>query len=443
MVAEWESNWWLSGVEATISAALFFVNLYPMLMCRTLVFVAFALFVILNGKAQNLVPNPSFENFTSCPGGGAFYKVSPWCGLGGGEDSYNTCNNIFGPGGVSIPYAFQGFQYPRTGNGFGSFVLFTLPGAGQNRREYLHVPLTEPLKAGKIYCGTMYLNLYNECKNATDKAGMYFSTTPFACNQAMPTPQTIAPLNVVPQIINPGNFITDTLNWTEFSGTFVAAGNEQYLTIGNFLNDAMTTTITVNPATPYLVLFFNIDDVSLEEIIPARSIKDSTICMNDSITLAPASPTEFAEYTWQPANGLSCTNCASPKASPQSTTTYTLTKRQCKATTSAHVTISVKTDCDVKATFEIPNVFTPNEDRINDTFRVQLPVGSVLKEFNIYNRWGNLVHSTEPHGQTVLLWDGHTTAGEACSAGVYYYVLQYQDADGGAQKHNGFISLIK
>jgi len=411
--------------------------------CWIHAFTVFALFFLLTGKAQNLVPNPSFETYTTCPFGNEFSKLPPWCGLAGGEDSYNTCHASLGVGGSGIPYTFFGFQYPRTGNGIGSFSLFAIGLGGQDRREYLHVPLITPLKAGKTYCGTMYLNLYNESKHTTDKAGMYFSSTPFACNQAFPTPQTIAPLNVVPQIINPGNFITDTLNWTEFSGSFVAMGNEQYLTIGNFVNDVLTTTVTVNPTSPYLVTYFLIDDVSLEEIIPAQTIRDTSLCLNDSILLAPASPSEFAEYSWQPTNGLSCTTCASPKASPQSTTTYTLTKKQCKATTSARVTLTVNADCDVKKQVEIPNVFTPNEDRINDTFRVQLPVGSVLKEFNIYNRWGNLVHSTEPHGQTVLLWDGHTTAGEACSAGVYYYVLQYQDADGGAQKHNGFISLIK
>ena len=290
----------------------------------------------------------------------------------------------------------------------------------------------------------MYLNLNNESKYTSDKVGMYFTNTPYACNQAMPTPQVIPPLNVTPQIVNTaGNFITDTLNWMKVSGSFTATGNEQYLTIGNFANDVSTNTVVVNASAGVTIVYFYIDDVSLEEIIPAQTIKDSTICLNDSITLAPASPTEFAEYSWQPTNGLSCTTCASPKASPQVTTTYTLTKKQCKATTSAHVTLTVKADCDVKKQLEIPNVFTPNEDGRNDTFKINLPVGSVLKEFNVYNRWGNVVHSTEPHGQTVLLWDGRTTAGEACSAGVYYYVLQYQDADGGLQKRNGFISLIK
>ena len=406
--------------------------------------LVFACFFLCKGKAQNLVPNPSFENFTSCPKAQEFYKLTPWCGLSGGEDGYNTCNNIFGPGGVGIPYTSLGFQYPRTGNGFGSFYLIAIGAGTQDYREYIQVPLTTPLKAGKTYCGTMYLNLINSVKYSTDKVGMYFSQTPYACNQAFPTPQHIVPINVIPQIANSaGNFITDTLNWTEVSSAFTAVGNEQYLTIGNFLNDAATNTVVVNPSAGYTVIVFLIDDVSLEEIIPAQTIKDSTICLNDSVVLAPVSPTEFAEYSWQPANGLSCTNCASPKASPQTTTTYTLTKKQCKATTSARVTLSVKTDCDVKKQVEVPNVFTPNEDGINDTFRVQLPSGSVLKEFTIYNRWGNIVHSTDVHGQTVLLWDGRTTAGEACSAGVYYYVLQYTEAEGGVQKRNGFISVFR
>ena len=409
-------------------------------------FISFILFFLftVSGKAQNLVPNPSFEYFSSCPGGAAFYKVAPWCGLSGGEDSYNVCfNSIGGPGGAGVPYEAQGFQYPRTGNGFGSFFLFLIGPGVQDRREYLQVPLTTTLTAGKTYCGTMYLNLYNQSKYTTDKAGMHFSSTPYACNQAMPLPQVIPPLNVVPQITNPGNFITDTLNWTEIYGTFSATGNEQYLTIGNFYNDAATNTVVANPSSGYTNTYFLIDDVSLEEMIPAKAINDTSICVNDSITLAQPSPTEFAEYSWQPAAGLSCNTCASPKAAPQSSTTYTLTKKQCHATTTDVVSITVKTDCDLKTQLNIPNVFTPNEDGVNDTFMIQLPVGSLLKEFTVHNRWGNTIKTDDIKSQTVILWDGRTTASEPCTAGVYYYTLQYTDAKGATQKLKGFISLFR
>ena len=415
-----------------------------MFCCRKYFFLIIISLFIAKGYSQNLIPNPSFEYFTSCPRFQEFYKLTPWCGLSGGEDSYNVCfNAVGGPGGTGVPYGFQGFQYPRTGNGMGSVILFLVGSGVQDHREYIHVPLTKPLTAGKTYCGTMYLNLYNESKYTTDRAGMYVSSTPFACNQAMPQPQWISPLNVTPQIINPGNFITDTLNWREVYGTFTASGNEQYLTIGNFYNDAATNKVVINPSSGYNVTFFLIDDASLEEVIPAKAINDTSICVNDSITLAQPSPTEFAEYNWQPAAGLSCSTCASPKAAPQSSTTYTLTKKQCHATTTDVVSITVKTDCDLKTQLNIPNVFTPNEDGVNDTFMIQLPVGSLLKEFTVHNRWGNTIKTDDLKSQTVILWDGRTTAGEPCTAGVYYYTLQYTDAKGATQKLKGFISLFR
>ncbi|MCE7933602.1 MAG: PKD domain-containing protein [Chlorobi bacterium CHB2] len=47
-----------------------------------------------------------------------------------------------------------------------------------------------------------------------------------------------------------------------------------------------------------------------------------TICEGDSIRLEPSGA---ARYTWQPAQGLSCTDCANPMAKPAQTTTYTVT----------------------------------------------------------------------------------------------------------------------
>ena len=395
-------------------------------------------FLSLKGKGQNLVPNSSFEYFTDCPTGGQFYKIVPWCGLGGGEDSYNVCHPI--QGGVNIPYGGQGFQYARTGNGMGNFYVMRIGSGTTDNREYIHVPLIKPLQAGKRYCGTMYLNLYSDTKFTTDKVGMYFSTAPYTCNQAMPFPQNIAPLNVTPQIANaPGNFITDTLNWMEVCGIFTAAGNEGYLTIGNFANDASTNTISVNPPALSTVILFFIDDVSVEEIIQARTYNDTTICINDSIKLAPLDSTEFAEYTWQPATGLSCTNCANPKASPQVTTTYTLTKKQCKVTTSDAITITVKPDCNLKSQLHIPNVFTPNGDSINDVFTVKLHPGSTLKHFAIFNRWGNKI----TNNNTTVIWTGRNTAGEPCTDGVYYYVLSYTDPEGKEESLRGYISLFR
>ncbi|MES2130800.1 MAG: hypothetical protein V4506_00540 [Bacteroidota bacterium] len=41
---------------------------------------------------------------------------------------------------------------------------------------------------------------------------------------------------------------------------------------------------------------------------------------------------------------------------------------------------------------------------------------------------------SELRDSTFIEWDGRTTAGEACSSGVYFYVLRYTDAKGDNQK---------
>src|SRR5690606_31018774 len=50
-----------------------------------------------------------------------------------------------------------------------------------------------------------------------------------------------------------------------------------------------------------------------------------------------------ASYTWSPAAGLSCTNCANPTANPTTTTTYTVigtNGSSCKDTATVTVTVN-------------------------------------------------------------------------------------------------------
>lgn len=67
--------------------------------------------------------------------------------------------------------------------------------------------------------------------------------------------------------------------------------------------------------------------------------------------------------------------------------------------------------------YEIPNVFTPNGDDINDRLVAKTP-GLVEKvEFRLFNRYGMLIfQTTEPK----LNWDG-TYKGKIVSPGVYFY----------------------
>jgi gliding motility-associated-like protein len=68
----------------------------------------------------------------------------------------------------------------------------------------------------------------------------------------------------------------------------------------------------------------------------------------------------------------------------------------------------------------IPNVFTPNEDGINDVFGIEYS-GNAPFNLQVFNRWGQKVYESN---SALEPWDGRGSRGQLLSAGVYYYVLK-------------------
>ena len=93
--------------------------------------------------------------------------------------------------------------------------------------------------------------------------------------------------------------------------------------------------------------------------------------------------------------------------------------------------------------FKIPNVFTPNGDNTNDVWQFTLGFGNNLKSLHIYDRWGLEILIDNIETKTMMHWDGRTTAGEACTAGVYFYTLEYSNVLDEHKKLNGYITLIR
>jgi gliding motility-associated-like protein len=83
----------------------------------------------------------------------------------------------------------------------------------------------------------------------------------------------------------------------------------------------------------------------------------------------------------------------------------------------------------------IPNVFTPNNDNVNDEFVIK-PNGITVTDYNIkiYNRWGSLMFSSQ---NINISWDGRTTAGVKVSEGIYYYIISLNNTE-----YKGELSLI-
>jgi gliding motility-associated-like protein len=88
----------------------------------------------------------------------------------------------------------------------------------------------------------------------------------------------------------------------------------------------------------------------------------------------------------------------------------------------------------------IPNSFTPNNDGLNDVFKVSV---RGISEFSIqiFNRWGDLVHeSTDPNE----IWQGGDANGEYfIPNGVYSYVVKYKSLDTQAKIENGTITVFR
>jgi len=101
-------------------------------------------------------------------------------------------------------------------------------------------------------------------------------------------------------------------------------------------------------------------------------------------------------------------------------------------------TVYIRKDCYV----DVPNVFTPNGDGINDYFfpRELLTKSVVTFDMSVYNRWGQQVYHTDKiTGQG---WDG-TFNSQPQPSGVYVYSIDVTFKDGMIEQHKGNITLLK
>lgn len=423
------------------------------------IFVFFSF--ILNGQI-NLVPNNSFEDtIGSCQSqmgiSNLGSKIKHWytCYYGSTPDCYNSCSNLITyPAPSTVPYSCRTYQFPQHGQAFiglWTYELTNLPDSAYIESENIAVKLTTTLKSNSCYYAEFYANLGNISTVATNQMGLLISTNIYTTTTGSFTN------SIQPQIQwDTTKYFTDTLNWVKVSGKFIAQGGEQYLTIGNFKDGMHLKKTFINSnfvsggcsiSTPYRT-YFNIDNILLYEIPkPFIQSKFITVCPNtDTLVLGDTARMQ-TRYQWF-ANGVPIDTTSFIKVKPTQTTTYVLQSTNCTTTTQT-IIVTYSANCEPVVVVEpiIPNVFTPNNDSINDVWRFNLGKGNTLKTLSIYNRWGNDLtpsfYLQEHTNVTTVLWDGKTTSGEETTGGVYFYILQYTDANGEEHKKNGYVTLLR
>ena len=156
---------------------------------------------------------------------------------------------------------------------------------------------------------------------------------------------------------------------------------------------------------------------------------------NDEITLSLKArnfdlATQPINFTGKAGNGKVTTpfaweiDCAA-LAQPTYILDFTATTIKCGVPFISTTSIEINLAHEVPVTFIPANIFTPNNDGLNDFFQMPtLPPDfceSVFSDIKIFNRWGGLVYKSTDRS---FKWDG-----KSVSEGVYYYVITYTDKE--------------
>ncbi|MGZ4118016.1 MAG: OmpA family protein, partial [Bacteroidia bacterium] len=197
---------------------------------RKNILILFILFFFsLKGYDQNLVLNADFEQF----------HCAPWY-----ISSIEDCDHWSNPTMNSPDYFnndckenktsavpdlnWWGYQLPQSGNSYAGFFAYRPTNNKQEESiaEYIEAELSSPLKANEKYIIKLHVSLAECSTFALNKLEVYFSENKIK-------EKTVLLLKYDPQVESHVN-INDTAKWVTVEETFIAKGNEQYMTIGCF-----------------------------------------------------------------------------------------------------------------------------------------------------------------------------------------------------------------
>lgn len=113
--------------------------------------------------------------------------------------------------------------------------------------------------------------------------------------------------------------------------------------------------------------------------------------------------------------------------------TLTATEGPCSQSSSVLITVTEE------SSIHVPNIITPNDDGVNDSFTVEA-VFIETYYFAVYNRWGKKLWETSDPTQS---WNGTNKSGNDVSDGAYFYVIEAQGIDGVEHQLSGIIQVVR
>ena len=190
----------------------------------------------------------------------------------------------------------------------------------------------------------------------------------------------------------------------------------------------------------YIESYFNENWVSRRwKELRAEIESDTIICIEDTLKLKNATQASHTRVSWDFGDGSYSNSFQSAYHVYTTTGVYKvdLNVGYCSYKDAVSRFITVQ-PCD-EVVIEMPNVFTPNGDGVNDEF---LPIeikGVDSYQLSIFNRWGQLVFESN---STTHGWNGKDK-GRNCLDGVYYWVVSYSNDDVINNVKKGFLTLSR
>lgn len=150
-------------------------------------------------------------------------------------------------------------------------------------------------------------------------------------------------------------------------------------------------------------------------------LSSDTVLFGQSIFAEVIDAGAGAQFSWTPEEVVDCIDCPEVEVLTEESLQLAVTvtdSNGCQQLLEAE--LYVDRNCDA-GRIELPNIFTPNGDGVNDQFGPLLPGGleQVLR-FEVWDRWGELVYQNE---DGLLSWDGQRN-GKEMPPDVYAYILE-------------------
>ena len=144
------------------------------------------------------------------------------------------------------------------------------------------------------------------------------------------------------------------------------------------------------------------------------------------------------QLQWDDPAAVGCNDCPMPTVSPNATRDYGLTVTDPGGCAPRRLVFRVV----VAEEPVIPNLFSPNADGTNDTWRPLFPEGltPTVEAYQVFSRWGSLVFESNDPAEA---WTGDNNGSGDAPSDVYTYVVKLSFPGGSEFSDSGEVTLLR